>query len=90
MRGMAKQYLNQREDLSQVILHIRRAAIFAVLFAAFLYYREITNNTRLASIGLISFAAIAQFAPSFFGGLIWRGANARGAARPTNGNTRKI
>jgi hypothetical protein len=27
----------------------------------------------------MSFAAIAQFAPAFFGGLIWRGANARGA-----------
>ena len=46
---------------------------------AFLYYRESTTNTRLASIGLMSFAAIAQFAPAFFGGLIWRGANARGA-----------
>ena len=33
----------------------------------------------LASIGLVSFAAIAQFAPAFFGGLIWRNATARGA-----------
>ena len=63
-----------------LILNIRRAAIFIILFAAFLYYRESTNNARLASIGLMSFAAIAQFAPAFFGGLIWRGANARGAA----------
>ncbi len=37
------------------------------------------NDMPLASIGLLSFAAIAQFAPAFFGGLIWRGANARGA-----------
>ena len=29
---------------------------------------------------LMSFAAIAQFAPSFIGGLIWRRANARGVA----------
>jgi Na+/proline symporter/signal transduction histidine kinase len=67
-------------DWSSLILNIRRASIFIVLFAAFLYYRESTNNARLASIGLMSFAAIAQFAPSFFGGLIWRRANARGAA----------
>jgi len=67
------------EDWSAIILNIRRAAIFIILFVAFLYYRETTNNTRLAAIGLISFAAIAQFAPSFFGGLFWRGANARGA-----------
>ena len=32
----------------------------------------------LASIGLISFAAIAQIAPAFFGGLFWRRGNARG------------
>jgi Na+/proline symporter/signal transduction histidine kinase/CheY-like chemotaxis protein len=67
------------EDRSRVILNIRRAAIFIVLLAAFLYYRESTTNIRLASIGLMSFAAIAQFAPAFVGGLIWRGANSRGA-----------
>src|SRR5690606_22662010 len=65
---------------STLILNIRRASIFIMLFVAFLYYRESTNNTRLASIGLMSFAAIAQFAPAFFGALIWRGANSRGAA----------
>ncbi len=70
----------ENEDWSSLILNIRRASIFIILFAAFLYYRESTNNARLASIGLMSFAAIAQFAPSFFGGLIWRGANGRGAA----------
>ena len=69
----------EKADLTATILNIRRAAIFIVLFVAFLYYRETTHNTRLAAIGLISFAAIAQFAPALFGGLIWRGANARGA-----------
>ncbi|MEP0698655.1 MAG: PAS domain-containing hybrid sensor histidine kinase/response regulator [Nitratireductor sp.] len=69
----------EHEDWTTVILNVRRAAIFCILFVAFLYYRESTYNTRLASIGLMSFAAIAQFAPSFFGGLFWRGANARGA-----------
>ncbi|GHD14621.1 PAS-domain containing protein [Tianweitania populi] len=67
------------EDWSRLILNVRRASIFIVLLAAFFYYRETTNNTRLASIGLISFAAVAQFAPSFLGGLIWRRANGRGA-----------
>ncbi|HEX5999082.1 MAG TPA: NahK/ErcS family hybrid sensor histidine kinase/response regulator, partial [Hyphomicrobiaceae bacterium] len=33
----------------------------------------------LVSIGLVSFAAIAQFAPAFFGGLVWRRATALGA-----------
>ncbi|MGF7008064.1 NahK/ErcS family hybrid sensor histidine kinase/response regulator [Aminobacter sp. BE322] len=68
------------EDWSAIILNIRRASIFIILFVAFLYYRESTNSTRLSSIGLMSFAAIAQFAPALIGGLIWRRANARGAA----------
>jgi signal transduction histidine kinase len=33
----------------------------------------------LAQVGLISFAAVAQFAPAFFGGLMWKRATARGA-----------
>jgi PAS domain-containing protein len=37
------------------------------------------QHAGLASIGLLSFAAIAQMAPALFGGLIWRRANARGA-----------
>ena len=78
-RGLLRATEKQRQDLSSVILNIRRAAIILILFAAFLYYREATSNTRLAAIGLMSFAAIAQFAPAFFGGLIWRGANGRGA-----------
>ncbi|MEP9386083.1 PAS-domain containing protein [Mesorhizobium sp. KR9-304] len=80
VRRLLKGEPAENGDWSNLILNIRRASIFIVLFVAFLYYRESTNNARLASIGLMSFAAIAQFAPSFFGGLIWRRANARGAA----------
>ncbi|MBN9274678.1 MAG: hybrid sensor histidine kinase/response regulator, partial [Mesorhizobium sp.] len=67
------------EDWSTLILNVRRAAIFIMLFIAFLYYRGSTDSARLSSIGLMSFAAIAQFAPALIGGLIWRGANGRGA-----------
>ncbi|WP_439501033.1 PAS domain-containing hybrid sensor histidine kinase/response regulator [Aminobacter ciceronei] len=80
VRRLVKLKAGDTEDWSAIILNIRRASIFIILFVAFLYYRESTTNTRLASIGLMSFAAIAQFAPSFIGGLIWRRANARGAA----------
>ncbi|WP_353643040.1 PAS domain-containing hybrid sensor histidine kinase/response regulator [Mesorhizobium sp. WSM2239] len=80
VRRLLKSEGSETEDWSSLILNIRRASIFIILFVAFLYYRESTNNARLASIGLMSFAAIAQFAPAFFGGLIWRGANGRGAA----------
>jgi Na+/proline symporter/signal transduction histidine kinase len=79
VRRLLTKQTAETEDWSTLILNIRRASIFIILFVAFLYYRESTTNTRLASIGLMSFAAIAQFAPAFFGGLVWRGANARGA-----------
>ncbi|MBA5779137.1 hybrid sensor histidine kinase/response regulator [Stappia sp. F7233] len=67
------------EDMSRLLLSIRRVAIFVILILAYAYYRAAGDTAALSSIGLLSFAAIAQFAPSFFGGLIWRRATARGA-----------
>lgn len=80
VRRLLKTTTSENEDWSTLILNVRRGAIFILLFIAFLYYRESTNAVRLSSIGLMSFAAIAQFAPALIGGLIWRGANGRGAA----------
>ena len=57
---------------------MRRLAIFVILLFAYLYYRS-AGDAQLASIGILAFAAIAQLAPAFFGGLIWRNATARGA-----------
>ena len=68
-----------RQDMGTVLLTIRRCAIFAILLLAYIFYRLVGEAYGLASIGLLSFAAIAQFAPAFFGGLIWRGATANGA-----------
>lgn len=67
------------EDMEGKILNIRRTAIFAVMGLAFVYYSVADNTAALASIGLVSFAAIAQLAPVFFIGLFWKGGNARGA-----------
>jgi len=67
------------KDMGKLLLNIRRSAILLILFLAYCYYRIISSTLGLASIGLISFAAVAQFAPVFFGGLIWRRATARGA-----------
>ncbi|WP_111561675.1 PAS domain-containing hybrid sensor histidine kinase/response regulator [Rhizobium sp.] len=69
----------QRDDFAKTLLNIRRSAIFAVLLLGYAYYRSTDSTTGLASIGLLSFAAIAQMVPSLLGGLIWRRANARGA-----------
>ncbi|HWM49535.1 MAG TPA: PAS domain-containing hybrid sensor histidine kinase/response regulator [Xanthobacteraceae bacterium] len=67
-----------RARVGDVLLTIRRIAILTILGLAYLYYRS-TGETQLASIGLLSFAAVAQLAPAFFGGLFWRAGTARGA-----------
>jgi Na+/proline symporter len=60
------------------LLTVRRIAIFAILFLAYVYYRS-AGPAQLSAIGLLSFAAIAQLAPAVFGGLLWRRGNAAGA-----------
>src|SRR5262249_58848554 len=37
------------------------------------------GEAELGGVGLLSFAAVAQLAPAFFGGLIWRRGTSRGA-----------
>jgi PAS domain-containing protein len=69
----------QQQDMTGLLLAIRRVAIFAVVLLGYLFYRLLGQAHGLASIGLVSFAAVAQFAPAFFGGLVWRHATARGA-----------
>ena len=68
-----------RGDMSGFLLHIRRACILAIILLAYGLYDSI-EKASLAEIGLLSFAAIAQFAPAFFIGFVWRRATARGAA----------
>ena len=65
-------------DVGRLLLTVRRVAIVVILLLAYLYYRS-AGAAQLASIGLLSFAAIAQLAPAFFGGLFWKRATARGA-----------
>lgn len=68
----------EARDLGSLILVIRRLSIIALLLMGFLYFR-FAGEAQLASIGLLSFAAVSQIAPAFIGGLVWRRANARGA-----------
>jgi len=70
--------ISGRDNIGSLLLKVRRVAIFGLLLLAYLYYRS-AGEAQLASIGLLSFAAIAQLAPAFFGGLIWRRATAAGA-----------
>ncbi|WP_426147959.1 ATP-binding protein [Polaromonas sp. DSR2-3-2] len=66
-------------DLSRLLLGIRRAAILGVLVLGYVYFHLAGEAYALVSIGLISFAAVAQFAPAVLGGLYWKGGTRRGA-----------
>ncbi|HEY4982091.1 MAG TPA: hybrid sensor histidine kinase/response regulator [Pseudolabrys sp.] len=70
--------LSGRENVGSLLLKVRRLAIFAILLLAYMYYR-LAGEAQLFAIGILAFAAIAQLAPAFFGGLFWRRATAGGA-----------
>ncbi|MBB5518444.1 PAS domain-containing hybrid sensor histidine kinase/response regulator [Amphiplicatus metriothermophilus] len=67
-------------DLSARVLTIRRLSIVFLLALAYGYYRFLGGADQLASIGLMSMALAAQFAPAIIGGLYWKGGHPRGAA----------
>ncbi len=66
-------------DLSRLLLAIRRAAIVAILLLGYAYFAIAGEAYALVSIGLISFAAVAQFAPAMLAGLYWKGGTRNGA-----------
>ena len=67
-----------RPDTTSLVLWMRRAAIVGVLLMAYLYYRGVPSAPSLASIGLLSFAAVAQFAPTLVAALYWQRASRAG------------
>ncbi len=71
--------LSRRKDLSGIIMFIRRCTIVFLLFLGYLYFRFAGEAYALVSIGLISFLAVAQFAPALLGGMYWKDGNRLGA-----------
>ena len=73
-RGLA-----ERGDVSALLLTIRRGSIVMILLLGYAYFRYIGESVALVTIGLVSFAAAAQFAPAMIGGIYWKGATRGGA-----------
>ncbi|MCM2252947.1 MAG: histidine kinase, partial [Ramlibacter sp.] len=71
--------LSQRADLSGLLLAIRRGAIVFMMMLGYVYYRVVGEAYALVSIGLVSFAAVAQFAPAMLGGMYWKAGTRSGA-----------
>ncbi len=71
--------LATRTDLSGLLLGIRRGAIVLLMMLGYAYYRAAGEAYALVSIGLVSFAAVAQFAPAMLGGMYWKQGTHAGA-----------
>jgi Na+/proline symporter/nitrogen-specific signal transduction histidine kinase len=71
--------LSTRTDLSALLLGIRRGAIVLLMMLGYAYYRIAGEAYALVSIGLVSFAAVAQFAPAMLGGMYWKQGTRAGA-----------
>ena len=78
LRGRAASALSGAGEAGRLVLYVRRLAILLALSLGYIYSRY-ANEAALASIGLLSFAAIAQIAPAFIAGLFWPRGTARGA-----------
>ncbi|MDP6622836.1 MAG: sensor histidine kinase [Alphaproteobacteria bacterium] len=74
-----------RIRVRSLLLGIRRSAIVAILLLGYSYYRLVGESYALVAIGLVSFAAAAQFAPVILGGLYWTGGSRRGALAGLSG-----
>jgi signal transduction histidine kinase len=64
--------------MGPLVVFVRRAAVVLILLAGYAYERVISGYLPLASIGLISFCAVANFAPGLVLGLYWRRAHRYG------------
>jgi len=66
-------------EITNTLKIIRRIAIAVILLLGYLYVVLIGDSHMLVSIGLISFAAAAQFFPAIIVGLYWQKSSRLGA-----------
>jgi PAS domain S-box-containing protein len=59
-------------NIGRRALLVRRLSVIAILLAAYAYHRTIAGLLPLATIGMVSFCAVANFAPALVLGLYWR------------------
>ncbi len=77
--GRSPRGLLPGEDISRLLLLIRRIAVVVILMLSYGTYRLIDRSNGLVTVGLLSFVAVAQFGPAFIGGLFWRQGGRAGA-----------
>lgn len=68
-----------RQNLGDMVLLFRRLGICLIVLLAYVFEVWVAERAALVSIGLVSFAAVAQVAPALLGGLYWQGATRKAA-----------
>jgi len=71
--------LSNRSDYSRLLILVRRIAIVGIAVLAYFYYLATDESAALATIGLLSFAAAAQFMPLIILGMYWPRSTRSGA-----------
>jgi Na+/proline symporter len=71
-------HVNNERNLAGTILNIRRLNILLVVFLGYMFSLVVAYQT-LADIGVVSFLAASQLAPSALGGLYWKRGSRKGA-----------
>jgi Na+/proline symporter/signal transduction histidine kinase len=71
-------YPEPEMDLYRWLLLGRRILIAVIILASYGFYTLLEDNQGLVQLGLISFVAVAQFAPGIVGLLYWRRATRDG------------
>ncbi len=67
------------QPLRTKLLQLRWLSVALFIFSGYLFNQSLGDTFMLVNMGLISFAAILQFAPIIVGGLFWKNANLKGA-----------
>lgn len=71
--------LKPRNWFPFLLINLKRIGIIFVIFLGYFYQYMVGETFMLVNMGLISFAAAAQFAPAMIGALYWKRGNATGA-----------
>lgn len=75
----SKEEVQQNVNYEKRLLLWRRLSKLLIILMAYLFFKLISGRVSLVNIGILSFIAIAQLAPAFFGGMYWKRGNTQAA-----------
>lgn len=74
-----RSFRHQSGHWGKSVLLSRRVGVFILIGLAYFFEKQVAEKYSLVSIGMISFVAVAQFAPAVILGMYWKQANRKAA-----------